>query len=653
MYNPKYDFSYSEIQDQVLNFMRELGISPIPKYAQLVLDGRKHRYVVEGDRPTHKNGAYCIYTDGVPAGWVQSWTVSAEPTKWKFDLSGYSDEQRKYFNSKEYQAQAEKRRIEREKRQKEEQAQASGKARKEFEKFEKEPHGHPYLTKKNIYPYNLRLDKSDNSLIVPLTDISGKLATFQRIYPDGSKRFFPGAATKGVFWSIALDTIKNTPRDKILLGEGVATMAKVYELTHYPCVAAMNCGNLLDVAQDLKGKFPKAQIVVMADDDKETEIKRKFNPGRAAADKVVKKGLARAFLSPPFQSPNDGTDWDDFAIKYGNERTAEYLKKIIYEAFLSEQRRKLLSQVEQINAQALRTKEFMPIVWAVEGFIPSGLSVLAGSPKVGKSTLALHLALGIATGDRVLGKINVEQGDVLYLALEDNARRLQDRVRASLPERTPIDRLLLVTEAPQQHVGGLLYIEHWLESVQAPRLVIIDTLQKFRKPLSGKGNIYAEDYAAVSEIKQLADKFNVPFLLIHHLKKTASEDWLNEISGSQGISGAADTILALRRERTNNLGILHRTGRDVEETDFNMERDVFGWILKEEVEQDEKSKLSATQRKIIDYLNENGVKTPQAIANGLGISQNTVKGTLRRLLEKGAVVQNSYGSYSIAGGFVE
>ena len=64
-----------------------------------------------------------------------------------------------------------------------------------------------------------------------------------------------------------------------------------------------------------------------------------------------------------------------------------------------------------------------------------------------------------------------------------------------------------------------------------------------------------------------------------------AEDWLNEISGSQGIAGAADTILSLKRARTENEGILHRTGRDVEEKDFRMELDGFGWILKGEADE--------------------------------------------------------------------
>ncbi|MBR0315473.1 MAG: AAA family ATPase [Synergistaceae bacterium] len=654
MYNSNFDFSYDEILSQVLQFMRELGI--YPHDTRLILDGRIHRYVVEGDKLTHQNGAYCIYTDGVPAGWVQNWKVSAEAINWKFDLREYSNEQRNYFNSDEYRKLAEKKRLDREKKQKEEEVKASQNALAVFQSLERDPQGHPYLIKKNIFPYNLRLDKKDNSLVVPLSDINGNIVTLQKIYPNGDKRFFKGASTTGVFWSIALDTLTNTIRDKILLGEGVATMAKIYELTHYPCVAAMNCGNLMNVAQALKNKYPKSKIVVMADDDKETELKNGFNPGRTAAERVVKNNLAKTFLLPPFKSPADGTDWDDFAIKYGNDMTEKYLKKIIIWACLTEKQKKEFKNIEQITAQELIKKKFMPIKWVVKDFIPSGLSVLAGSPKIGKSRLALHLALGVATGGCVLGKINVEQGDVLYLALEDTQRRLQERIKNSgLSENCDLERLTLTTRVPRQHEGGLEYIRWWLEEHKDARFVIIDTLQKFRKQLSNASNVYSEDYDVLSEIKALADEFDVAVFIIHHLKKAMQEDWVNELSGSQGITGAADTLLALKRKRSDCQGILHRTGRDVEEADFNMELDeeTGWWILNGEVEP-EKPKLSVTQKKITDYLIEDGgVKTPQAIAQNLGIGISTVKGTLRRLLDKGVVEQNSYGSYSACKGSLD
>ena len=591
-----YNFSDSEIREQVLQRMRELDIYPARDF-NLILDGELHRYTIEGDTPSSKNGAYCIFTDGIPAGYLQNWKNGVKEN-WRFNTSNFPKEQRDYFNSREYWEETEKKRIAREKALKEKQLKASEMARTMYEQLEAEPYGHPYLKKKDVEPYDLKLNNASNVLAVPLRDINRKFLSLQWIDAEGNKKFFTDAPVKGAFWSIALDTIEK--HNTILLGEGYATMAKIYELTQLPCVAAMNCHNLLDTARALKSKYPESVLIIMADDDRETEQKRGFNPGKAAADEVVKARVAKTFLPPPFKNGDSGTDWDDFALKYGNDITAHILKQQISYACLNGEQQRVLSQVEQINAQTLRSKIFAPPKWAVQDFIPVGLSILAGGPKVGKSILSLHLSLAIALGGYAFGKIKVEQGDVLYLALEDTQRRLQDRIEGSeISESDDISRLTLATRVPRQHVGGLEYIRWWLGIHKNARLIIIDTLQQFRKILQGKNNIYGEDYAAVSEIKQLADEFDVAFLVIHHLKKAGSDDWLNEISGSQGIAGAADTIFSLKRARTKEKGILHRTGRDVEEKDFAMSLEGFRWILEGDAAL---LTMPDWQVKIVEYL---------------------------------------------------
>ena len=633
-------FSDDEIREQVLQKMRELDMFPLTD-TNLILDGQLHRYTVEGDKRTTKNGAYCIYTNGYPAGYLQNWKTGVK-TNWKFN-TGNSDKDYSYFYSKEYRDKQEKEKKQKELELKAKQSNAAETARVYYEQFEKDPYNHPYLTKKKILPYNIRLSTANNSLAVPLKDINGKFISLQWIEPDGKKTFFNNTTVKEAFWSIALDTVKGNPSEVILIGEGFATMAKVYELTNLPCVAAMNCGKLSEIAQILKKKFPKITVIITADDDKSTELKTGKNPGIEAARKVVKDGFAKTFLAPPFKSPDEGTDWDDFAIKYGDEITKDILNGKISFACMSFIRQKALSQVEQINAQALRNKEFEPLKWAIEGFLPSGLAILAGGPKVGKSILSLHLSLAVSIGGCALGKIPVEQGDVLYLALEDTQRRLKERIaNSALPENCDLSRLTLATKVPRQHEGGLEYIRWWLELHKNARLVIIDTLQKFRKLLSGKNSMYTEDYDAIGDIKALADEFNTAFLVIHHLKKAMAEDWLNELSGSQGIAGAADTIFSLKRSRTENFAILHRTGRDVEEKDFTLQLDGFGWTLREDAVE---FTMPKWKREIVDYLKGNNSVTPMILSQALNIPINTAQTNLIRLLKDGTLKKSGYGSY--------
>src|SRR5262249_18821528 len=99
-----------------------------------------------------------------------------------------------------------------------------------------------------------------------------------------------------------------------------------------------------------------------------------------------------------------------------------------------------------ISAAKLRTLEFPPAWYIVPGFIPEGLCILAGKPKIGKSWMALDLCLGVAGGHRVLGSVEPIVGDVLYLALEDTPRRLQRRINKLLYGKPWPERLTLCTK---------------------------------------------------------------------------------------------------------------------------------------------------------------------------------------------------------------
>ncbi len=163
--------------------------------------------------------------------------------------------------------------------------------------------------------------------------------------------------------------------------------------------------------------------------------------------------------------------------------------------------------------------------------------------------------------------------------------------------------------------------------------------------MSGKNSMYTEDYDAISDIKKLADDFNVAFLVIHHLKKAMAEDWLNEISGSQGIAGAADTIFSLKRARTENFGTLHRTGRDVEEKDFTLQLDGFVWTLREDADN---FTMPKWKKEIVDYLKEHEEVSPTTLSHVLNMPLNTAQTNLNRLLKEGTLKRAGYGLYKLS-----
>ena len=157
--------------------------------------------------------------------------------------------------------------------------------------------------------------------------------------------------------------------------------------------------------------------------------------------------------------------------------------------------------------------------------------------------------------------------------------------------------------------------------------------------------MYAEDYDVISNIKAVGDKFNVPILIIHHLKKGMEGDWLSEISGSQGIAGAADSIFSLKRERNSNIGILHRTGRDVEEKDFFMKLENYGWILQEDAEN---FTMPEWKRQILDFLKENISVSPMQLSEKYNIDHKTAQKNLHRLVKEGLIKKVGYGTYGLA-----
>ena len=639
--------SMNEIETQFMDFLRANSIVPAGSL-RLVINGTIQRFGLEGDKSGEKSGAYCIFTDnGWPIGWAEDWHVGTT-VEWVYKIDGLPKEQKDYLNSQEFKDKVEnsKKKWEEERAQK--WLKAADTANSQFSAMPPAPEDFPYLKNKNVPCYGLRWRPDLKKIAIPLRNIKGDIQSIQWIHADGSKRFFEGSTYTGAFFSIALDLLKyeqykNCP---ILVGEGYATMATVYELTGYPCVAAMNCGNLINVAKALKEKYPKQTIIFMADNDHLTE----GNPGITHALNANSALKLNGIISPKFKHREKGSDWNDYFSIHGAEQTAAILRHEIFVHSQNQETQNLLQKVTFINAEDLLDMEFEPLKWAVDGFLPSGLSILAGGPKVGKSILALHLAVGVAIGGCVLGKIFVQQGDVLYMALEDNDRRLKERIIHSNmfagDERPSLERLTLVTKSPRQHEGGLNYIRWWLINHPEARLVIIDTLQMFRKQLSGKGSMYSEDYDVVSEIKKLADEFDVPFLIIHHLKKAKEgEDWLNKISGSQGIAGAADSIFVLERARVDNGGILHRTGRDVEEMNFAMTLDGFGWVLQGEAE---KFTMPEWKRQIIDYLKEHGSVTPATLATALNLNINTAQQNLRRLVKDGELTKEGYGTYKLS-----
>jgi hypothetical protein len=291
-------------------------------------------------------------------------------------------------------------------------------------------------------------------------------------------------------------------------------------------------------------------------------------------------------------------------------------------------------------------EEFPPPRWAVPGLLCEGLNLLAGAPKLGKSWLSLGIGAAIASGEPALGCIDVRRGPVLYCALEDTGRRLQRRRRQMLSAGGKAAPLLtLETACPTMPNGGDALIVDWLEDNPSARLVIIDTFEKMRgREVSGL-SAYAADYVAAGRFKVLADTYGVPILLIHHVRKQAAEDWQDLVSGTNGLTGAVDATLVLQRSRGQADGVLHVTGRDVEENDYAMSFDARSgaWTKLDGPASDHE--MADTRALLIRLIREYPGRKPSDLAQALDLPAATVRKTLSRMADKGQVRVAPGGAY--------
>ncbi len=296
------------------------------------------------------------------------------------------------------------------------------------------------------------------------------------------------------------------------------------------------------------------------------------------------------------------------------------------------------------TAVDLMAAQFPPPRWAVPGLVSEGVNLLVSQPKVGKSWLALNLLVAVASGGKAMGKINVERGDVLYLALEDNARRLQRRLGTVLQGASPPVGLAFNTAIETMDNGGADRIAEWLSNAEHPRLVIVDVFAKVRgTPTSSSA--YDADYEAMGRLKRLADEHDVAVLLVHHTRKQAAEDFLSTVSGTNGIAGAADTLLLLSRGRTSADATLQITGRDVEEAEhalqFDSDRGL--WTPLDGPVGD--FALQDTRRTILQYLRDTGAARPRDISADTKLKADLVRRTVTRMAKDGQIATDGKGLY--------
>lgn len=269
----------NEIENAFFNHAAENGVvftNP------LIADGVLQRAHVAGDKAGSKNGAYILHYDGNPSGWYQHF-VSGVCGTWS--LSG-----KRQPISKAMFAQIETGNKQRQLEQQQRHTKAALKAQSLWAKSK--PGNHSYLTKKRVEAHNSRV--YGDALVIPIYDESSSLVNLQFVNADGSKRFLAGGKKKSCYSAIG-----ELSSDTLLICEGWATGASLYEHTGHVVIVALDAGNLETVAHVMRRLYSTNQIIIAGDNDESgTGQKAAIAAALAVGGKYIVPELA-------------GYDWND------------------------------------------------------------------------------------------------------------------------------------------------------------------------------------------------------------------------------------------------------------------------------------------------------------------------------------------------------
>jgi hypothetical protein len=327
-----------------------------------------------------------------------------------------------------------------------------------------------------------------------------------------------------------------------------------------------------------------------------------------------------------------------------------------WETFEAAREAAALFDERAVTAAWLDQQTFPPLEWTVEGILPEGMGLLAAPPKAGKSWMVANIGLACAAGGLALAKIPVKARPVLYLALEDGHRRLQSRFRTLMEDQALPAKLEVVTRASSGE--ALVIVDEFLRRHQhdAP-LVIVDTLGKVKPPKASWEDSYQADYRFGGALKARID--TVPggcLLLVHHTRKAESADFIDTVSGTQGIAGSADFVLVLSRKRHSDEALLAVTGRDVHENEYALTTHDGRWTLEGNnlresataaAKRRDFGQLGDRSREGADFVNSRPAGTRAAdLALHLDIEEKVAGNLLGRLHESGRIGKRTRGLYT-------
>ncbi len=294
----------------------------------------------------------------------------------------------------------------------------------------------------------------------------------------------------------------------------------------------------------------------------------------------------------------------------------------IFEAQMQYERENSPSYMETVSMPELYEMVYPAKPPIIDDFLYNGTYLFVGSPKVGKSFMMAQIAYHVSSGKPMWNNA-VRKGTVLYLALEDDYRRLQERLYRMFSTETTSN--LFFSVASNSLNGGLIeQLDSFIREHHNTSLIIIDTLQKIRES-EGDTYSYSRDYDIIAQLKAFSDKNNICLLLVHHTRKQKSDDNFDTISGTNGLLGAADGAFMMYKSKRTDVGAtIEISGRDQPDKKILLKRntETLCWDLDKVIDDEFKAPPEPILEKIAGLVNEHNQTwqgTATELLNQLGI----------------------------------
>ncbi|MBQ2813213.1 MAG: AAA family ATPase [Clostridia bacterium] len=283
----------------------------------------------------------------------------------------------------------------------------------------------------------------------------------------------------------------------------------------------------------------------------------------------------------------------------------------------------------------------------IDGLLYPGTYIFAGAPKLGKSFLMAQLAYHVSTGTP-LWNYTVRKGTALYLALEDDYRRLQERLYRMFGTESA-DNLHFSVSASQIGKGLDEQLQGFVTEHPDTKLIIIDTLQKVRE-VGGDNYSYANDYEIINRIKKFTDRYGICVLIVHHTRKQNADDKFDMISGTTALLGAADGGFILQKEkRTSNNATLEVSGRDQPDQKLHLVRntETLLWELERVETELWKEPPEPLLEKVAAFITADNAEwcgSPTELVVGLGVDMKANALSMKLNINAGRLF-NEYGIF--------